>query len=478
MRVLWLCNVMLPAYAKEHGLSFTNREGWLSGCYEKIEKEIEISKEDRDGSALGICFPSNNDEFNLIMNSDRHKNIVKAPSFYKEKIRGISFFGFYGEDLNLPENYVPELESSFDQIIREFKPDIVHIFGTEFPHSLAMLRAVNKINSENEKSGLKIKTLLGIQGLCSEIEKCYMAGLPKEVQKAESIRDKLKNDSLQNQLTKYKSRAEHELEAISLTDHITGRTKFDHDVTEKINPKAVYHAMNETMRSCFYDEKSIWDLNEARAHTIFMSQGDYPLKGFHFMIEAMDILVKRYPDARLYVGGNSIIGKPDRRTVEIKDDESSQKAGKSKYPLFIRISEYGLYLRKLISKYHLKKNVTVLGKLSAEQMKEQFLKCSVYVCPSVLENSPNSVGEAMLLGVPVAASRTGGIPDMIEDRKSGVLFEPENAGAIAETISEMWDESVITSVYGENARKRALITHDPKINYERLIEIYRAISAN
>lgn len=121
------------------------------------------------------------------------------------------------------------------------------------------------------------------------------------------------------------------------------------------------------------------------------------------------------------------------------------------------------------------------GKLNAGEMKEQFLKCSVFVCASVLENSPNTVGEAQLLGVPVAASMAGGIPDMIADGRDGLLFQTGDAKALANQIEALWDRSkgedelCLAERISREARKRARITHDGETNYLRLLEIYKAI---
>ena len=82
----------------------------------------------------------------------------------------------------------------------------------------------------------------------------------------------------------------------------------------------------------------------------------------------------------------------------------------------------------------------MLGKLSEEEMKQQFLKSNVFVCASVLENSPNTVGEAMLLGVPVVASRAGGIPDMITDGSEGLLFETGNPADLASAVDKVFSQ--------------------------------------
>lgn len=76
----------------------------------------------------------------------------------------------------------------------------------------------------------------------------------------------------------------------------------------------------------------------------------------------------------------------------------------------LKISGYGKYLRKLMEENGLEDKITVLGQLSDVQMKEAYLNSHVFVCPSALENSPNSLGEAMLLGVPWRRLPDGGHP--------------------------------------------------------------------
>ncbi len=226
------------------------------------------------------------------------------------------------------------------------------------------------------------------------------------------------------------------------------------------------------MRPAFYS--GCWQRSKAEPYSIFLSQGDYPLKGFHTMLQAMPELIRKHPEAHLYVAGNSIIGHPDRRTVKVADAPGTQIRG-SRYPLFLRISAYGRYLKHLISEHHLKKHVTVLGKLSAEQMKEQYLRCSVFVCPSWIENSPNCIGEAMLIGAPVVASRTGGIPSLLEENVDGLLFETGNLRELTDSILQIWEEKVITSVYSNNERAHARRTHNADANYNRLLEIYHEL---
>lgn len=474
MRILWICNIMLPVFAIAHGLPYSNREGWLSGCYERILRDIrsislaegmhetaegmhetaegmhgtaEGMHETAEGLELGVCFPVNDENLAVM----------------REQPEGTHFYGFI-EDLNHPERYTPELEKKFKEILADFQPDVVHIFGTEFPHTLAAVRAY----------GRPERTLLGIQGLCSVIADRYLDGLPDRICRRATFRDLVRQDSLKQQQEKFRERGKNEILAIEAAGNITGRTAFDRQETFEINPDAKYFEMNETLRKEFYEGQ--WQAEKSITHTIFLTQGDYPIKGFHFMLEAMSRIIRRYPDARLYVAGNSLTGEIDRSTVT--DDKAEITENSSRYPLFMRISEYGRYLNELIHKYNLSDKISFLGKLTAGQMKEQYLRCSVYVCPSVIENSPNSLGEAMLLGVPCAAAATGGIPDMLTNGTDGLLFEKCNPQAIAEAVDELWKKPEKARKYGINAAKHAHITHDPDRNHDRLMEIYRTINAS
>jgi glycosyltransferase involved in cell wall biosynthesis len=431
-KVLWICNIMLPAIAKELGLPCSNREGWLSGIFGQMVKEKENLNIE-----LGICFPTADTQ---ILSG------IKNGPFYVEKVPCYCVY----EDLAHPEKYDPGLEKSLADVFRDFKPDMIHIFGTEFPHALAAARVF----------GRPEYTLTGIQGLCGEIAQVYMAGLPKKIQRKVTLRDFLRADSLRQQQQKFRKRAGYEAETVRLSGHVTGRTRFDREGCEKLHPGVQYHFMNETMRSSFYEGQ--WKPEKAEKHSIFLGQGDYPLKGFHFVLQAMPEILKQYPDTVLYVAGSSII---EHRTLKQR----------------LKLPAYGIYLLQLIHSLGLEDKVIMTGKLKEEEMKERFLKSHVFLCASVLENSPNTVGEAMLLGVPVAAAAAGGIPDMITSHEDGLLFEIGNPKALAGAVISLFDETedeegnTLAQRLSRKARKRALAVHDGGANYRRLLEIYAGI---
>ncbi len=426
MRVLWVCNIMPPIIGQYLGKECSVKEGWISGILARLAKEKEEVE-------LGICYP-------VTEQSEEAKNIVQV-----NDNKNIACYGF-AEDTVHPENYGGEvLEKRLKEIMDDFKPEVLHIFGTEYGHSLAAAKVM----------GNPDKILIGLQGVISECAKEYMADLPIEVQTQVSFRDWLKKDSMKQQQEKFFARGEREKEALKLCGHVTGRTEFDKIAAKAINPKAIYHHMNETMRGEFYEGQ--WKREECKEHSIFFSQADYPLKGFHYLLQALKDVKQKYPDVTVNVAGNSLV---NYKTIKDK----------------IKISAYGKYLRKLIKALHMEDKIIFLGKLSAEEMKQQYLNCHTFVCASSLENSPNSVGEAMLLGTPIVASNTGGIPSMVEQEKEGLLFEKGNTKALAETIIRTWEDDAKMNAMNENAILRARKTHSADENYKTLLNIYREMN--
>ena len=424
MKVLWVCNIMPPTIARQIGVSYSNREGWLSGILDRVAQE-----QGRNRIELGIAFPAGEELGDLQRTMQLGENT------------SCRCYGF-SENTDTPEVYDSNLEKRFEEILADYKPDILHVFGTEFPHALACIKVY----------GQPERTLVSIQGLCSAIAEEYMADLPVKVQRQVTLRDRIKEDSLKQQKKKFKKRGEHEKEALLLTGHIAGRTDFDREQTAKINSSAIYHYLNETLRGIFSHDR--WKRTACVPYSIFLSQGDYPLKGFHYLLRALPKVLEQFPDTHVYVAGANII------EVGTFQDR-------------LKLSAYGKYIRKLIRENRLGNRITMLGRLTAEEMKEQYLRCHLYVLPSALENSPNSLGEAMMLGMPCVAADVGGVHNLLTDGGDGLLYPAGDVEALADRIIEMFTKEAIVERFSDNARKHARVNHDADQNYYRLIHIYR-----
>jgi len=121
---------------------------------------------------------------------------------------------------------------------------------------------------------------------------------------------------------------------------------------------------------------------------------------------------------------------------------------------------------------NLEGTIIFTGLLDEKQMCERYLQSNVFVCSSSIENSPNSLGEAMLLGVPCVASDVGGVSNMLTHKKDGFLYQADAPYMLAYYVCEIFSDNELVSNISNNARMKASRTHDKEKNTNDLINIY------
>ena len=345
-----------------------------------------------------------------------------------------------------PHVYSPSLEERFVLRLRDFQPDVIHIWGTEYGHCLAMVNAA-------EKAGMAERVVISIQGLCGVCARHYCEGLPERVCRRSTLRDLLRWDNIRQQQRKFQRRGEMEIRALQKASHVIGRTDFDSAVTHQINPGMKYHFCNETLRRPFYQD--CWSYAASQKHRIFASSCLYPVKGFHYLLEALPLVLEAFPDATVSVTGDSFFAADFRKKL--------------------RQEYYFRYLERLCQKKGLGSKIEFLGNLDAEQMKQAYLRANVFVLPSTIENSPNSLGEAMLLGVPCVAADVGGVRNMLKEGE-GFVDQSTAPYMLAHDIIQVFRMEEQAEKMGALARQHAAKTHHPESNLNQLLDIYREIA--
>jgi glycosyltransferase involved in cell wall biosynthesis len=119
-------------------------------------------------------------------------------------------------------------------------------------------------------------------------------------------------------------------------------------------------------------------------------------------------------------------------------------------------------------------HIELVGHVAGETKRRLITEALCTVVPSEwYENFPLSVVESLALGTPVIASRMGGLPDLIEHGRTGLLFQAGDAEALAECLRRISDSEAGTYEMAVNALARARERFTPQRHLEQLLEIYR-----
>ena len=418
MNVLWISNIVPP---EAEALLGNNRElkstgGWIVGLADVLSKQEHI-----------------------------HLSIAAiSPSVDGVKVLTGERITYYlipqvGDDIH----YTKQEEPLWKTVKQLCAPDVVHIHGTESPHALSFVKACG---SEN--------VVVSIQGLVSAYYYYYYYGQTFfEVFSNITLRDIIRGGTLIGK-RRFVQRAKSEVDLLKKVHHIIGRTDWDRCKVWSLNPSACYHFNNETLRKEFY-QGDRWSLESCERYSIFVSQGAVPYKGLHQVLKALPLILRDFPQSKVYVAGYDICR---RNTLKEK----------------LLMTGYGKYLSSVIKKFGLEGKVIFTGPLSAQEMKKHYLSSNVFVSPSAIENSPNSVGEAQILGVPVISSFVGGVVNMIPDSSCGKLYRFEEIEMLANMICDIFTNSKVPS---ERMIAMAKERHDGERNVSQLLNIYKKVAS-
>lgn len=418
MNVLWLVSMVLPQTAAACGLAGASdvSGGWLTGQLTALQSH-----------------------------KDLHLTVVCLDPQRKRDLSG--------RQEGVAYHIVPT-HDAFAPLLQKLRPDLVHIWGTEYAAAAAMLDAA---------AALELPVLVGIQGVMADCAAHLCDGVPDAYRSStvmDRALDRLIPGALLDKLqSNFNALARSEAALLGKARFVTGRTAFDRRAVADLAPGARYFPCNETLRPLFY-EGPLWRPRAfGRGPVLLLSQGNYPLKNLHTVLQALPALLQQWPDTQLRIAGWPPLDK-----------------GPLLRPLIDRLFPYQRYCRRLAARLGVQDHIHYTGPLGAAAMRQAYLDADVFILPSLSENSPNSLGEAMLLGLPCVASRAGGIPDMLNDGTEGLLYgDALDAAALAESVSRVLAAPDGSAALGQAARARALATHDPAANARTLCGIYQEI---
>jgi len=415
MRVLWFTNThsLASKVLKERDTG----GGWIASLEKEIAKASEIE--------LGVAF---------------HYGLEDEKRFEIGTTRYFSFpyYSSKGKFTRLWTRWMHRIEPDtlinyYLNIVEEFKPDIVHIFGTEqAPYGLIIPQ-------------LKVPVIIHIQGNLTVISRKLFSGLSFiDLLRYSNIRNLLLAHGLWHHNFSFLKRAKREQKIYDHCKYFIGRTDWDRRITKLLSAKGVYFHCDEILRSEFYQIKWMKPLN--KKVVLFSTIRPTIYKGLETILETAAIINKK----------------------QLIDFEW-QIAGITDKDEIVRIIE---------KKYKLKfteQNISFKGYLNADSLIQSLLYADCFVHPSHIENSPNSVCEAMLLGMPVIATNVGGIPSIIKDKVEGLLVQDGDPYALGGAVIEVIKDEHYATNLGTNARKRAMTRHDPGRIVNEVLKIYASI---
>jgi L-malate glycosyltransferase len=356
-----------------------------------------------------------------------------GPSLERYCSRGIDCFSIPMRNKHNSKQQTQALQTCA-QIVKEWKPDIIHVHGTERFFGLLSARGL-----------ISVPTVISIQGLMIPYAEWYHFFGNRSLFDIMKIHRFVEIPVMRGLLWdyhRYRKAALREREIIAGNQYFMGRTIWDQAHLHSINPAARYFHVGEMIRKLFWHAR--WEISQSKRHRIIFVNPGHPRKGVETVLGAADILRRDYPNLELALAG-TISGR----------------------------SGYGRYIRKEIKKRN--EYLLCLGALNAEEMSREFLLSHVFVSPSYIENSSNAICEAQLVGMPVVSSFTGGVPSLIEDGRTGMFFPSGDAPFLASIIKKVFEDDDLAKMLSQNAHKKASNRHDPASILRELLNTYRGV---
>lgn len=407
MRILWFTTSPSSASKTEGMNNLTG--GWVASEEKALERYCpEIQ--------LGICFISKNNTKPYFINNTQYFP-VKEPKINKLH-KHLSKSGVRKDDLY-------DYKESFLEVISNFRPDIIQIFGTENHFGLVL-------------DDLNIPVVLSVQGIVTVCFHKYFSGISaKEVSNSFIP---FRNRFIR-QYHFYHHLSEIEKDTLKKIKYIFGRTHWDKHVTSVLAPDSEYFHIDRFLRGSYYINS--WSKTRTNELVLITTLRSSLYKGIETIIAAAGIL----------------------KNLGIKF--TWKIAGLESHDVLMKI---------LNKKYKcVSDRIVLLGRLSEEALVKHLLESDIYIQSSHIENSPNGVAEALILGMPVIATYAGGTAAYISNRQDGILIQDGDPWSMAGAILELYNNDKLSLQLGQEARKRAIVRHNPEKIASDILSAYKKI---
>ena len=412
MRILWFTNT--PSLASNL-LGIENVSG---GWIESLERELN----DRHNITLGVAFYAKVKRLKIICN----KNVTYYVLPQSNNI--VRWFKKVNGQIENPKKEIPK----FKTIINDFNPDIIHIFGTENP----FCHLIEHFN---------IPVLVHIQGFVHKIFDKFSIGFSDlELLKYSDINSIIKGNSPFFRKKIYQKMAIREINYLKKIKYVDGRTTWDRNIIRQTAKQAIYFHCDELLKNDFNSTE--WQGGNTGKKVIVSILSNEIYKGFFTIVKTAEILKRKANFDFVW----KIIG--------ISKSHNSTKM-----------------VQKIINSKINELNVDIVGRKDARDIASLLSKSDLFALASYIENSPNTLCEAMQIGIPIVSTNVGGIPSLLKDNYEGLLVEPNNEQQLSHAIMKILSNPDIAHEYSINGRRRAQKRHDKDEVINNLLSIYNKI---
>lgn len=347
-------------------------------------------------------------------------NVEKIGSLRKFQDGNTTYYTIPGEPNANYDYKAVDAKKHWAQIIVDEKPDNIVLWGTEFPYGLAAMNAAPEVPA-----------YVYIQGILDSIAKYYTAGLTKaELRSARTVRDLIKGDSVKQTQKAFARHAAYEKEIIERSKHAIIENQWSLAYLKKIYPAVIEHIQYLPIAEVFSQYR--WNVKSYKPHTIMCPAADYPIKGLHMLLKAINIVKQRYPDVQLIIPGHKLNTGTTLRTR-------------------IRQNGYDRLISDMIVQLNLQSNVYYTGRLTAVEMAEHMAVVNCFAVCSAIENHSGTLKEAMMVGAPCVASYVGGIPEYAENDKNALLYRYEDYEMLAKHIMRLFEDKAFCKRLSDEA---------------------------
>lgn len=409
MKVLWF-EVSTPSRYTESGMV-------LAGWQDALERIVRTCPD----IELAVAFESN----------DKNAEI--------KKVDGVTYYPLCLQYTSSEHHKAKEtwsvnaekLMPAMQQVINSFSPDLIHIFGTEWPFGLIAEQT-------------SVPVVIHIQGAIVPYSNAsYPPGYSSFDNTFKSLKPGRIKDALRAQ-KKMDSWVQQERRIWKAVSLYMGRTTWDEQLSFMMNPQRNYYHVDEALRADFLKGDASWRAQDDGKCRLISTGCSTFWKGPDMMLKTAKVLTEFGFNFEWNVAGN--MPADLLQLVEKKEKTTFAANG-----------------------------IHFMGFTQPADLKEKLCASSMYVHTAYIENSPNSICEAQCLGVPVVSTNVGGISTLVANGEDGLLVPANDPWQMAYNIIKLYGDKELSKKFSEAARQKALKRHADENIRQQILETYSKI---